>query len=195
MSFKNRLHNLVLSWADYIVWNVCYLYQQDQIIQEFFPKQRNKKIPSVYDLDKNVSAIFVNSHKAINIEPNMPNIFYINGIHMKKPQKIPTDIKTFLDEATNGVIYVNLGSEIPPKLMNIFLQDFAKRPQRILLRSNDESTKSPQNFMIRKWMSQKEVLFHKNVVLFITHGSILSLQDGMFSGLPMLVLPKTVDQV
>lgn len=50
---------------------------------------------------------------------------------------LPNDIKQFLDEAKDGVNYFNLGtnmksSEMSEKLLNMFMENFRQRPQRVI---------------------------------------------------------------
>jgi len=49
--------------------------------------------------------------------------------------------------------------------------------------------------MIRKWLPQSDILAHKNVVLFITHGGLFGTQEGLYRGVPMLFIPLYGDQV
>lgn len=48
--------------------------------------------------------------------------------------------------------------------------------------------------MIRKWMPQSDILAHKNVVLFISHGGMFGTIEGLYRGLPMLFIPLYGDQ-
>lgn len=203
MSFSERFHNLLVSWSEYITRNVCSLYQHNQIIKEFYPKNNGKAAPSVYDLEKNISMIFVNSHIAISYpHPAMPSVINIGGMHLKNEQhNLPNDIQKFLDDADNGVIYFNLGtnmksSEMPKNLIKIFLENFAKRPQKVIWKfENDSLENLPTNVMIRKWIPQKGVLSHPNVRLFLSHGGLFSTEESVYNGVPMLIFPFFSDQV
>ena len=48
--------------------------------------------------------------------------------------------------------------------------------------------------MIRKWMPQSDILAHKNVVLFISHGGMFGTTEGVYRGKPMLFIPFYGDQ-
>lgn len=50
----------------------------------------------------------------------------------------------------------------------------------------------PENVMIRAWVPQVEVL--KRAALFITHGGLNSVHDGLYLGLPLLLVPQQAEQ-
>lgn len=107
--------------------------------KEFYPEKNGKRIPSVYDLQKNISVILVSNHIAMHFpHPTMPNVINIGGMNLKTDSKgLPNDIKQFLDEVKDGVIYFNLGtnmksSEMSEKLLNMFMENFRQRPQRVI---------------------------------------------------------------
>lgn len=56
----------------------------------------------------------------------------IGGAHIKPTKPLPNDLKKFIDEAKNGVIYFNLGSvlqssQLPKELIQSFLSMFEKK--------------------------------------------------------------------
>lgn len=50
----------------------------------------------------------------------------------------------------------------------------------------------PQNFIVRDFVPQAEVLKHAD--LFIAHGGMGSVSDGMYLGVPMILVPLGADQ-
>lgn len=50
----------------------------------------------------------------------------------------------------------------------------------------------PPNFMVKKYVPQTEVLKHTKV--FITHGGMNSTHEGLYYGVPLVVLPQSADQ-
>lgn len=108
----------------------------------------------------------------------------------------------FLDEAgETGAIYFSLGSyvksiDMPKDKLQAFIDSFRKVKQRVLWKYEDESIQGlPSNVMVRKWLPQNDVLAHKNVVLFVTHGGVFGKQEGLYHGVPMLSIPFYGDQV
>ncbi|WP_026583808.1 macrolide family glycosyltransferase [Bacillus sp. J33] len=50
----------------------------------------------------------------------------------------------------------------------------------------------PQNFIVKKYVPQTEVL--KYTKLFITHGGMNSTNEGLYYGVPLIVIPQSADQ-
>lgn len=74
------------------------------------------------------------------------------------------------------MIYFSFGScirsaDLPPKQLQAFIETFRLIKQKILWKfENTIIPNMPSNVMIRPWLPQNEVLAHKNVKLFLTHG-------------------------
>lgn len=99
------------------------------------------------------------------------------------------------------MIYFSLGSivpatSIPKKSLDMILQAFSKLNMKILWKfENTTITNFPKNIMTKSWLPQNDILAHKNVKLFITHGGVAGIQEGIFHQVPMLVIPIFGDQV
>lgn len=67
-------------------------------------------LPSLYDLEKQVSIILLNSHVSLTTpRPTVPGLIDVGGLHIKDPKPLPADIKQFLDNANHGAIFFSLG--------------------------------------------------------------------------------------
>lgn len=72
-------------------------------------------------------------------------------------------MKTFIEEADYGVIYVSLGSIIEPsdfmELGNTFIQTRKNFPQRVIMMWDPKLfIEIPENILVKKWISQTQVL-------------------------------------
>lgn len=84
------------------------------------------------------------------------------------------DLETFLNESEHGVIYFSMGSllrtsSFTPKVLNAFLNAFARIPQRILWKfENPENPifKDQKNIKALTWMPQRDI-FGKNKSILI----------------------------
>lgn len=68
-----------------------------------------------------------------------------------------------MDAATDGVIYISLGSLIDPKdielMGTMFLNTLRTLPQKIILKWNPKLFSSiPNNFLIEQWLPQTSIL-------------------------------------
>ncbi|XP_055917568.1 UDP-glucosyltransferase 2 [Eupeodes corollae] len=201
MSFKERAYNTYLSLYDYVFRRWHYMPQMQDMAERHFKDAIKGPLPSVRDLEKNISLMLVNSHRSLDLpRPSMPGLVDIGGIHIKPAKPLPKDLKEFIDNSKNGVIYFSLGSymkstDMPPEKIQIILKAFSKVKQNVLWKYEDDSIKNlPKNVMIKKWMPQNDILAHKNVILFITHGGLFGTQEGTHWGKPMLCIPLYGDQ-
>lgn len=99
-----------------------------------------------------------------------------------------------------GVIYFSFGSciqsaDLPAEKLYAFIETFRLLKQKVLWKFENETIPNmPSNVMIRKWLPQNDVLAHKNIVMFLTHGGIFGTQEGVHRGVPMIFIPVYSDQ-
>lgn len=87
------------------------------------------------------------------------------------------DLQIFMDEASNGVIYVAFGSLLEPenmaKIGETVVKILAERPQHILFKWKPELLSNiPSNFRVQEWIPQIDILSIMN--LFICLGDVPS---------------------
>ncbi|XP_072162350.1 UDP-glycosyltransferase UGT5-like [Bemisia tabaci] len=119
-------------------------------------------------------------------------------MNIKPTGELPQDLKEFLDEATDGFIYVSFGSYIDGKLLSqrfktIFIQALRETNRRVVMRWSDTIEAAP-HILTKSWWPQQNILAHPNCKLFITHGGFNSLMEAMSIGVPTLGLPFFSDQ-
>jgi glucuronosyltransferase len=47
---------------------------------------------------------------------------------------------------------------------------------------------------VKSWLPQQDILAHPNVKLFVTHGGLFSLLEGLYHGTRLVGLPLATDQ-
>ncbi|XP_065170478.1 LOW QUALITY PROTEIN: UDP-glycosyltransferase UGT5-like [Atheta coriaria] len=159
-------------------------------------------VPDVFELMKESDMLFVNANPLFSAtRPHTPSTINLaGGVHMKKPKPLPKDLKDFLDSGKDGVIYFSLGSNVKSKELSLELREtllktLSELPYKILWKFEDDTLPGkPKNVKITKWAPQQDVLRHPNVKLFITQGGIQSLEEALYSHVPMVVLPFMGDQ-
>lgn len=87
-------------------------------------------------------------------------------------------------------------SSMPVEKLEAVLKAFGRLKQRVIWKwEGDNLPNKPDNVLVEKWMPQADILAHKNVRLFITHGGMFGTFEGIYNGVPMLYIPFFGDQV
>lgn len=200
MTFLERLQNWLYDVYEIIRKDV-YLYpESDAIIKQIFPDA-----PSAKDLQKSIRLLFINNNPLIQYkEPQMPNVIPVGGMQIRKPKPLPEDLNQIVSDAKNGFILFSLGSNArsdtlgPDRIREILTAMKALPQYRFLWKfESDESKlpmKVPDNVFIRAWMPQNDLLAHPNIKLFITHSGLLSTQEAIWNGVPIIGFPLFADQ-
>ncbi|CAH1102049.1 unnamed protein product [Psylliodes chrysocephalus] len=171
----------------------------------FYPAQRKfvqKYLPKCADYDfNNVSFYLLNTHESISESvPQVPSAINVGGFHINPPKELPKDLKKYLDNADDGVIYFSMGSNIQlskvkPEIRDTLTKVLRKLKQRVLWKYDEDTLhRKPDNVKLGKWFPQSDILAHPNVKLFITHGGLLSTLETIYHGVPVLALPVFGDQ-
>ncbi|XP_032306981.1 UDP-glycosyltransferase UGT4-like [Drosophila ananassae] len=200
MSFWERLRNSYTSLHEDLYRLLVYFPKMDAVAQEFFGPVLGE-VPKVRQLEKETSVMLLNSHAPLTTaRPTVDAFVSVGGMHIYPPKALPEDLQQFLDEAKEGAIYFSLGSNVqskdmPPEMLQLFLQVFGSLRQRVLWKFEDESvSKLPENVMVRKWLPQADILAHRNIKVFITHGGLFGTQEGVHYAVPLLGFPIYSDQ-
>ena len=75
--------------------------------------------------------------------PYLPNIIEVGAMHVKDPKPLPDHLRTFVDSATEGVVFVSFGSGLDPSLMSsekisVFLETFGRLKMKVIWKWNSE---------------------------------------------------------
>lgn len=99
-----------------------------------------------------------------------------------------------------GFIYVSMGSSVkaanmPENLRKLLVNTFAKLPYRVLWKYESSIIQNdlPPNVKISRWLPQQDILGHKKLRAFITHGGLLSMYESVYHGAPAVVMPVFCD--
>ena len=109
MTFKERVINVLFSYGFDLLYEVLLFPKVSKFIQESF---KLPEAPDLHEIAKSTDLYFVNSHPVLDaVRPMNPNTVLIGGLHTGKGLKqLPEDLKKWLDEAKEGVVYVSFGS-------------------------------------------------------------------------------------
>ncbi|CAG9769186.1 unnamed protein product [Ceutorhynchus assimilis] len=194
--FWHRFRNLFDYITGYLVEYFHVRPLQNDLLQKAFPGA-----PSIEEIDERTALILLSSHTSLlEAVPLVPIMVEIGGYFIDPPKALPKDLKQFLDNAPEGVIYFSMGSNVRSKDMpmekrRMLFDVFSKLKQKVLWKFEDENAAGmPDNVLIKSWMPQQDILAHPNVKLFITHGGFLSTTETIFHGVPVLAIPVFGDQ-
>ncbi|TGZ51158.1 UDP-glucuronosyltransferase 2B17 [Temnothorax longispinosus] len=166
----------------------------------------------LHEIEKDsINIVLINSYCAF--EPGIPlppNALETGGLHVQVVQPIvgdvvvtySEDVRIFLDGAKTGVIVISLGTNLKWKTVELnkiksIVLALSKLKQRVLWKLDAKAKvpfKIPDNVMTVKWIPQREVLSHKNVKAFWAQGGLLSTQEAIWEGIPMIITPFFMDQ-
>ncbi|SHE88706.1 glycosyltransferase, MGT family [Seinonella peptonophila] len=105
----------------------------------------------------------------------------------------------FSNLKTDSLIYISLGTVINQAMdfYRLCFATFANTKHTVILSVGSQTQIGelgdiPENFIVRHYVPQLEVLQHAN--LFITHGGMNSTSEGLYYGVPLIVFPQSADQ-
>ncbi|XP_071573107.1 UDP-glycosyltransferase UGT5-like isoform X1 [Temnothorax nylanderi] len=201
-------------------WNTLYFIADDfmrhyyflPIVQRLAEEYIGHSIQPLHEIEKDsISIVLINSYCAF--EPGIPlppNALETGGLHAQVVQPIvgdvvvtySEDVRIFLDEAKSGVIVISLGTNLKYKTVELnkiksIVLALSKLKQRVIWKLDAKAKvpfQIPDNVMTVKWIPQREVLSHKNVKAFWAQGGLLSTQEAIWEGTPMIITPFFMDQ-
>ncbi|XP_055616030.1 UDP-glucosyltransferase 2-like [Toxorhynchites rutilus septentrionalis] len=198
MNFRQRFMNFLYNHWEELSKSYIMIPAIDKLVRKIMPD-----IPYVGELDKDARVILLNSNPVIQYsEPSMPNVISVGGMQIIKTKKLPEDLSTILDKAKPGAILFSLGTNVRSDLLGKeriieIMNAMRQLPQYQFLwkfESDGLPIEVPKNVYIRKWMPQNDLLAHPNLKLFITHSGLLSTQEAIWHGVPIIGFPVFADQ-
>lgn len=113
-------------------------------------------------------------------------------------------MEDFIKAGRKGTVLMSLGTNVKSNMLGegrlkAILQAFAEIPDyNFLWKFESEIGELPlkptSNVMIGKFLPQNDILAHPNLKAFISHAGILSSQEALWHGKPIIAIPMFVDQ-
>ncbi|KAF6203986.1 hypothetical protein GE061_002325 [Apolygus lucorum] len=160
--------------------------------------------PSVTRIASDQALVLVNNHVGVSYAyPRAPHVKEVGGMTLEGSTELPKDLKSFMDDATDGVVYFSLGSFVDvSKLtegekLQEFLSAFRSLKQRVLLKWAGDNMPDikDEKIRIQRWFPQLGVLAHKNIKVFISHNGLQSTMETVHFGVPVVSIPIIGDQL
>ncbi|KAJ8667291.1 hypothetical protein QAD02_008953 [Eretmocerus hayati] len=200
MSFLERLNNVITFYHGN--WMLYWVVKgQNDFVKDYF----GPGYPDVMSLHRDMALVLTNNDPVVNgMKAFAPKVIPIGGLHaMDNNETLPEDLKKWMDESVDGFVYVTFGSmtrieSFPRKIIDAFYKAFNNiAPIRVLMKianPHELPPGLPQNVITRTWFQQIQILKHKNIKGFITHGGLLSTQEAIHFGVPLIGIPLFADQ-
>jgi len=154
-------------------------------------------------LNDKVSIVLACSHFTTHgATPYLPNVIEVGGLQVQKAKQLPADLKTFMDSAIGGVIFVSFGSTIrsdkmPGDKLAIFIECFRRLEQEgmlVIWKWDKPIPNLPGNVKLVSWVPQQDLLGHPNLKVFVTHGGLGSLVEAIYHKAVVVGVPLFDDQ-
>ncbi|KAF6200760.1 hypothetical protein GE061_005205 [Apolygus lucorum] len=181
----------------------------DELVR--YPGWENR--PRLSMLASDAALVLRNSHFSIGYPvPTAPHVKDVGGLNVdfeldKKEQLLDSPkyakFKAFMDKSNGGFIYFSLGSVVkpdfmlPPGLFGKLYGAFSKLQINVMMRwsgKDTPSTPSSNILLYDEFLPQMEILAHKNIKAFMTHGGLLSINEAINFGVPIIGMPVFGDQ-
>ncbi|XP_070502390.1 UDP-glucosyltransferase 2-like [Chironomus tepperi] len=200
MNIFERLDNGFLNFFESVLRKYSGLPNLHKIMKEIY----GSDLPYVGDLEKRAQLALVNSHPAIEFAESLPpNVIEIGGMQIADPKPVEKELDEFLLKGKKGSVLMSMGSNFKSEYfeestINSIVEAFRQLPNYnfIWKFENSEKIKDlPKNVMIRPWLSQNDILAHKNVKAFISHSGMMSTLESSWHGVPIVGIPLFMDQI
>lgn len=162
--------------------------------------------PDLRSLAKNMSLMLVNSHFAIaGARPYTPNVVDVAGVHVigrRSKMGLEESLQQLLDRSTQGVILMSFGSTVrlstlPVEKRKMLMRVFGQLEQTVIMKWENKSAvveNQPENVHLLDWLPQREILSHRNVKVFFSHGGMMGTLEALVNSVPVLGTPIFGDQ-
>ncbi|KAJ8959687.1 hypothetical protein NQ318_021878 [Aromia moschata] len=198
LSFQERLVSTFFSWYTSYFTTYRNYPEKQKLMQKYF----NTTTP-VVNIMSDIDLLILNVNPVIQLVRALgPTTINIGGFRPGKTSslQLSKDLKQFLDGANHGFIYFSLGSNIKSKdlgesTLRSIITALSEVPYKVLWKFEaDHLPGQPNNVKLVKWAPQEQILAHPNIKLFVTQGGLQSMEEGIYSEVPFVVIPFFGDQ-
>ncbi|XP_075217916.1 UDP-glucosyltransferase 2-like [Lycorma delicatula] len=200
MSLFQRIINFYVTWYNFYMLNVHIQPHQEKIMREQFGNAER----FLRDLEVNKSLLIVSGDFSTSYpRPVQPNTIYVGPMHLQTtPAPLPEDLKKWMDEAEDGIIYFSLGSNmkitsVPGEKGSGFIKAFKQlRKIRVMWKweADEELPGRPDNIMVKKITRTQSIAAHPKLKLFISQVGLQSFQEAVYNAVPILGIPMVADE-
>nr|XP_014272070.1 UDP-glucuronosyltransferase 1-6 isoform X1 [Halyomorpha halys] len=201
MTFFQRLDNFFINLFDLCVNYYWYIPHQQALMDKYIRYPGYEKRPPLLDMLRNTSLTLMDYHFSVGYpEPLLPNAIPVGGLSAKVGAELTKEFQTIMDNAKEGVVYLNFGSVlrstiIPEGMLETALSAMGELNYTVFMKWDQENIpNTPKNVLVRKWYPQPGILAHPNLRIFITHAGLHGITEAAGAGVPVLCVPFFADQ-
>eukprot|EP00058_Branchiostoma_floridae_P006284 XP_002591772.1 hypothetical protein BRAFLDRAFT_123522 [Branchiostoma floridae] len=193
-TFRDRVQNLAGYVATMVFGRAITAFYFDHLAKKYIGADATF-VTALADTD----LWLLTEHPGLDpVRPHMPNMVNIGGFMATPAKPLPQDLEDFMQGSDHGVIIFGLGTfvkGVPAELAEVFASAFAQLPQRVVWRYDEKEPPRGlgKNTKVMKWMPQNDLLGHPKTRLFMNHGGLNGLHEAVYHGVPMVILPLTVE--
>uniref|UniRef100_A0A182P7N8 UDP-glucuronosyltransferase n=1 Tax=Anopheles epiroticus TaxID=199890 RepID=A0A182P7N8_9DIPT len=198
--YLERLYNYMLtSYELFYKWH----YSNPRI--DHLIQTRFQKTFSVSHLESTAKIVLMNSIPFLEYpEPQIWRVINVGGLHITIPKPHSTHSYQRVNQTYDKCVYISFGSNLKiDSLDNQIAQSIVAVSRllpniKFLWKVDIEQAVIddliPNNVITRDWFPQNDILGSGMVDILITHGGLLTIQEAMWYGIPMLGIPNYGDQ-
>ncbi|XP_078595642.1 UDP-glucuronosyltransferase 2C1-like [Branchiostoma floridae x Branchiostoma japonicum] len=193
-TFRDRVQNLAGYVATMVFGRAITAFYFDHLAKKYIGADATF-VTALADTD----LWLLTEHPGLDpVRPHMPNMVNIGGFMATPARPLPQELEDFMQGSDHGVIIFGLGTFVkgmPAELAEVFASAFAQLPQRVVWRYDEKEPPRGlgKNTKLMKWIPQNDLLGHPKTRLFMNHGGLNGLHEAVYHGVPMVILPLTVE--
>lgn len=163
------LINRVKTTLTYLLWRLKFTLYMGSI-EEIFKRKINPEFPSIFDIERNVSLVMLNSYLIEEYPTSLPPMFvsysglWCSRDKLKERKSLPKEMEEFIGKS-EGFFYVSFGSAttasaMPIQMRNKFFQAFSAFPKvKFFWRwTGSVPDDTPKNVLLKSWFPQNDIL-------------------------------------
>ncbi|XP_067681985.1 UDP-glucuronosyltransferase 1A8-like [Haliotis asinina] len=185
MTFRERLLNTLSIFATRIVYKVYLPYADYSTLDENLKGVDANSLVAKSLLFIENSDYIIDYPKAV-----FPNFVQCGGLTASPANPLSTEMKKYMDAATDGVVLVTFGSLIqgfPTSLIEKLMSAFGRLKYPVLFKQDKEGIRG--NIKSMKWVPQNDILGHPNTKVFISHCGKNGFWEAVYHGVPIICMP------
>ena len=193
-SFLNRLRGVV----QYVSNSLLYSHFRLDNLWEKYAKAHSKFKHAANARTTRGIALISHDFALEQAIPLGANIKVIGPVLPEPARKLPEYLEKFMSE-NKVVVLVSFGtifSNYPAVLAQSIADELSQVSAAVLWRYSGEMPQNlGKNVKIVQWFPNfNDVLGHSSTKVFVTHGGLNSIQESVYHGVPMVIIPMIADQ-